>query len=274
MRQLEGDCFQHNAWDNVELTEEQKKEAELVIQSHKPMNQDESMKLLSNCRKPWDIFYKANKTFFFKDRNWLPHEFKELFLGDELVVFEGGCGVGNLFFPLFKEWKLKDKQIKIHACDFSPVAVDLIKRNSLYEPSMNIFVHDLTATEELSVNEKVDVAILVFVLSALEPKHLPQVIRKIKRILKPNGLCLFRDYARLDLAQLRMKPQRFIQDNLYRRGDNTLVNFMTLEEACSIFTNEGFEVLESRVDHRLITNRKRGLKMNRCWLQCKFKLND
>lgn len=35
-------------------------------------------KLENDAKKNWDIFYKRNKTNFFKDRHWTTREFKEL----------------------------------------------------------------------------------------------------------------------------------------------------------------------------------------------------
>lgn len=81
-----------------------------------------------DAKKHWDLFYKRNETRFFKDRHWTTREFEELLsLGKNGgVLFEVGCGVGNLFYPLLEDGLNIDK---IYACDLSTRAVDLVKVN-------------------------------------------------------------------------------------------------------------------------------------------------
>jgi methyltransferase-like protein 6 len=86
----------------------------------------------------------------------------------EVLCFSAqvGCGVGNTIFPLLAEFP----QIFLHACDFSPRAVNLVKAHQEYsEQRVNAFVCDVTA-EDLSAfiaPSSVDVVTLVRVLNKL-----------------------------------------------------------------------------------------------------------
>lgn len=81
------------------------------------------------------------------------------------------------------------------------------------------------------------------------------------------------------MAQLRFKEGRCLDDNLYVRGDSTLVNFTTVgifkfikENVNELFQNCGFKIIKSDYDKRLLVNRKRKLTMFRVWIQSKFQL--
>ncbi|KAJ3370848.1 Methyltransferase-like protein 2-A [Allomyces arbusculus] len=166
------------------------------------------------------------------------------------------------------------EQLFIHACDFSSSAVQLVKTNPAFDPKrVNAFVFDLTSdTLPPSVPKgSVDMIMLVFCFSALPPAKWKQAMTNIYDLLKPGGMVAFRDYARLDLAQLRMKQGRMIDDNFYMRGDKTLVYFLTPEEIRELVEGHGMEVVQLGLDHRLLVNRARQLRMNRLWLQGKFR---
>ena len=62
--------------------------------------------------------------------------------------------------------------------------------------------------EPSRVREGVDLATLVFVLSALPPSQMRGALANAYRALRPGGLLLVRDYALHDIAQLRLHRRR------------------------------------------------------------------
>ncbi|KAL1922594.1 uncharacterized protein VTP21DRAFT_10133 [Calcarisporiella thermophila] len=269
--------YNHNAWDNVEWDEEHEKYISEQLSKHldSPMPPEEQEKINSYAAEHWNRFYERNENRFFKDRHWLRIEFPELFkIAEEegpRVVLEVGCGAGNTLFPLLAECQKPD--LFVHACDYSSVAVDVVKSHPEYDTRRSrAIVWDLTSTSlPEGVNPaSIDVIVLIFVFSALRPEEWEQALINLEKLLKPGGLILFRDYGRHDLAQLRFKQGRMMQENFYVRGDGTRVYFFTPDEIQKLFSSR-FTIEQNAVDRRLIVNRSRKLKMYRVWLQGKFK---
>lgn len=81
-----------------------------------------------DAKKHWDLFYKRNDTRFFRDRRWTTREFGELLSlggdGNQNVLLEVGCGVGNFIYPLMEDG-LEFR--RIFACDLSTRAIELLK---------------------------------------------------------------------------------------------------------------------------------------------------
>lgn len=274
MRQLEEDScvWDHNSWDDVPWDEEKAMEAESKVSAQlaaSPHLAREDIPVDLEAESKWNAFYSQHNRWFFKDRNWLSSEFPELFQSDQ-VILEVGCGAGNTMWPILRE----TNQTMIHGCDISQKAVDLVKGYREFDPTrMTCFQHDLGDADQWFdglAEGSVDVVVLIFVLSALHPDRLPTAISKLYRVLKPGGLILFRDYGRLDLTQLRFKPDRLIRPDLYLRGDGTAVHYFTTEELDERFTAAGFKVISNEVDRRLLVNRFRRLTMYRVWMQAKF----
>uniref|UniRef100_A0A8C5F402 tRNA N(3)-cytidine methyltransferase n=1 Tax=Gadus morhua TaxID=8049 RepID=A0A8C5F402_GADMO len=74
------DIFQHNMWDHVQWTEEEKERAREKAEDnssvHIPLA--EQGKFDTEACGYWDRFYETHRNKFFKDRRWLFQEFPEL----------------------------------------------------------------------------------------------------------------------------------------------------------------------------------------------------
>lgn len=286
--QDESEVFNHNAWDHVEWGEEQIEAAQEMIakQYEHPVKEFDKKLYNENPAKYWDIFYKNNRENFFKDRKWLQIEFPRLYevtsedYQKECTVLEVGCGAGNTMFPILSQ--NKNQNFRIFGCDYLSVAVDLVRSNPEFAPNNEkgvaySSVWDLANSEgqlpEGLEPHSVDVVVLVFVFLALHPNQWATAINNLAKALKPGGQILFRDYGRYDLAQVRFKKGRLLDDNFYIRGDGTRVYFFTEEELRQIFTESGpFEEKRIATDRRLLVNRKKQLKMYRNWLQAVFEM--
>ncbi|CAD5124335.1 DgyrCDS12627 [Dimorphilus gyrociliatus] len=210
-----------------EVTEEDLERLEANVQ----ISDFKKNKLEIDAKKNWDIFYKRNTTNFFKDRQWTTREFEELCdvedENKEITLLEVGCGVGNFVLPLLE----KNKNAFIYACDFSPRAVKFLQDNPIYEASDRCKTFECDVTKD-SLSEtvqpnSVDIASLIFVLSAIHPEKMLYSIENIYKVLKPGGILIFRDYGLYDHAMLRFAPNKKLDENLYVRQDGTRSYFFT-----------------------------------------------
>lgn len=72
----------------------------------------------------------------------------------------------------------------------------------------------------------VDVASLIFVLSAIHPNNFLHALQSIAVVLKLGGLLIFRDYGLYDMAQIRFGRGNKLAENFYVRQDGTRYNSM------------------------------------------------
>ncbi|CAL0322687.1 unnamed protein product [Lupinus luteus] len=227
------------------------------------------------AKKYWDVFYKHHKGKFFKDRHYLDKEWGDYFSGlGKKVILEVGCGAGNTIFPVIASYP----DAFIYACDFSPRAIELVKTHEDFKEShVNAFVSDLTADDLCKeiLPSSVDIITMIFMLSAVSPEKMPLVLQNIRKVIKPNGYVLLRDYATGDLAQERFsgKDQK-ISDNFYVRGDGTRAYYFSNEFLTNLFKENGFDVHKLDVCCKQVENRSRELVMNRRWVQAVFRVSD
>lgn len=97
------------------------------------------------------------------------------------------------------------------------------------------------------------------------------MLQNVRKVLKPDGIVLFRDYATGDLAQERFtsKEQR-ICENFYVRGDGTRAFYFSDEWLSNIFKENGFDTKEHILCCKEVENRSREIIMKRRWVQAVF----
>lgn len=245
----------------------------LSLQDSRKVSGHAAQMLELHAKKHWDLFYKRNETRFFKDRHWTTREFQELLDIEDSssrTLFEVGCGVGNFIYPLVEE-KLN---FKIFACDLSPRAVEMAKANQNYDSNtMNIFQCDITCDEVFKHIQEgvIDIATLIFVLSAIHPDKFVSTLKNIYKLLKPGGLLLFRDYGLYDMAQLRFKPGHKIDENFYMRQDGTRSYYFSLVYLENIFKMANFEIVTNTYVHKKTINRKENMCVPRIFVQSKVR---
>jgi len=263
----------------------------------------------------WERFYlthskdgaKGHDVGAFKDRHYLRKAFGELVdeearaapetfrpalrpseLPDvdetrKIDVLELGCGVGNSVFPLLRA----NLNMRVVAVDCSPTAIAAVRANPEFD-ARRLRTHVVDASARRSMEScvddaSVDAVTAVFFLSALTANGLRNAAEEIRRVLRPNGVLLFRDYARGDVknadASSQFVPGERLDENAslsstsneqtYRRSDGTLAVFFDEDELNDVFASVGL-VGECEIVTHSITNRKLGVTMDRKFVQGRF----
>ncbi|KAJ8939988.1 hypothetical protein NQ314_010928 [Rhamnusium bicolor] len=240
------------------LTDEDKQR--LSLQNNRMVSEHKAKLLEIEAKKHWDLFYKRNETRFFRDRHWTTREFEDLLNENSTctrTLFEVGCGVV--------------------ACDLSPRAVEMVKRNPQYNSDcMRAFQCDITTEDVFNEVEPqtVDIVTLIFVLSAIHPEKFVVTLRNINKLLKPEGIILFRDYGLYDMAQLRFKPGHKIAENFYMRQDGTRSFYFSTDYVENMFKDAGFNILLNSYIYRRTVNKREKVDVPRIFVQAKAQKQD
>lgn len=222
---------------------------------------------------PWEKFYKlhARSASVYKSRRYLPKAFAEL-LHPNAAVLEVGCGLGSSLAAVLE----RNPTARCFACDVSPTALELLRSKlpPQHADRVRTFQCDVASEPErlrtgVEGAAPVDLALLVFTLSAIDPRRHVAVLRHLRSVLRPkSGLLLFRDYGLYDTTQLRSRLR--LDGNLFARQDGTLAYFFTpeyfvelLRECC------GWEVVECKYACVRNANRATGQVMDRVFLTAK-----
>jgi methyltransferase-like protein 6 len=204
------------------------------------------------------------------------------FSTDSKLVLELGCGVGNSAFPLMRA----NLDLRVVAVDCSPTAIAFLKANQEFDARRcRAFCADLgnvegpltkeaVGSERFVEDESIDAVTGVFFFSALDADAFARVARECARVLKKNGLVLFRDYSKEDVKgtdgpSTDFAPGQKVDEDAYVRGDGTLAVFFDEAFVTRVFQDAGFVGSCERVTHE-VTNRKLGITFTRHFVQGRF----
>ncbi|XP_052175645.1 uncharacterized protein LOC127790280 isoform X2 [Diospyros lotus] len=198
---------------------------------------------IDNGSKYWDKFYKHHQNKFFKDRHYLEKDWGQYFR----------CDDENTTLP-------HGKVVLESHVDFN-------------EEQVNAFVCDVVEDDlcDKVMPSSVDVATLIFMLSAVCPKKMHMILQNIRKVLKPEGYILVRDYAIGDYAQMELqKRNQLISENFYVRGDGTCAYFFSEDFLSALFASVGFSIINMEIYSRKIQNRSQNVTMSRLWIRAAF----
>jgi tRNA N(3)-methylcytidine methyltransferase METTL6 len=276
------DVDEERTWRDVDF-EELRAHATAVLASKVAMADDSTVRQYDEkAGQYWDDFYRLHENTFFKERNYLlvalaPLVERAADAREPVQVLDVGCGTGAAAFPLLRD---ADSPLGAnsywHMCDVSPTAIELVRANELYDEQRRCAAFAMDVAKQPSFPATlppIDAALLVFVLSALDPRtQMRDALRKIRATMKLGALLYFRDYGIYDMVMLRFIAKQNVQlaEQFFLRRDGTRAYFFERDASAKLFGDAGFRVRTLDYDTRELKNRKRGILMYRCWIEGLF----
>ena len=251
---------------------------------------------------------------YYKDKRYLLQAFPEMAFKDGVgkTFLEVGAGTGAALWPIIQA-NLDSVFVGV---DFEGPIQLLRRRRTTLPPTVQQNVHffpcDATngplipRTELGIISDGVDVALLIFCLSACPVESFEMILRKIFSLLKVGGILCFRDYGLYDSRHLKAmqnaaeqlgkkddthkytgnaQGQTVIQiatratkqvwrmggsPRSYIRHDNTRAFFFSVEYINSLAQAVGFTVSRSRYACVKNINRKDKTVRYRCFVNAVF----
>lgn len=287
-------------WEEYEWTSDNEEEARSLLEKSLERCRIQSIPTYHVLKDDyaWDNFYSQHHTNFFKDRHYLHYAFPNEFGSSSrhslpttttttatskiMTLVEIGCGVGNALLPLLETTTTTEADTDVvwmvYGLDLSPVAIDLLKKDSRFQAASEkglafAFATNIVDGIPLVCQYVADVSSLLFCLSAIDPNQQPMAVRNVAATLRPGGTVVFRDYGRFDESQLKLGSQRgkLLKDNFYMKHDATKCYFFTTLELQNLFETAGLEVIELHYVRRIYKNRALNATRRRVWVQGRFR---
>ena len=174
----------------------------------------------------WDESHKTYSMGKITYDNWLD-KYKDVLDKCKTKVLDLGCGVGN------DTLYLTERGFKVIACDYSEVALDHLK-----EQLKDVKIMQLDISQPLPFKENTfDLIIADLSLHYFDEKTTIEIMKEIRRILKPNGHLLARVNSIADKNFGAGNGQKIEDNYYYVEGYNK--RFFSIEDAKKFFSYIG-----------------------------------
>ncbi len=155
--------------------------------------------------------------------NWLD-QYETGLLNAKTQILDLGCGTGN------DTLYLMEKGFDVMACDYSQVALDILKNNIPNVKTKNVDVTKKLPFPDNSFN----VVVADLVLHFFNDKTTPRIMKEIRRILSESGVLLARVNSLADTNYEGGKGKQ-IEDNFYF-VDGHYKMFFSMEDVQKYFS--------------------------------------
>ena len=191
----------------------------------------------------WDETHKKYSMGKIVYDHWLD-EYKDILDNCKTKVLDLGCGEGN------DTLYLTERGFKVIACDYSEIALNHVKQELA-----NVETIQLDISESLPFKENTfDLIIADLSLHYFDEKTTIEIMKEIKRILKPNGHLLARVNSTQDLNYGAGQGKKLEENYYFVEGYNK--RFFSIEDAEKFFSHIGKIKIKENIMLRYIKPKK------------------